>query len=188
MKKTALAAALAIAATTASAGTAFITADHVYDDAATRTRSTVTEVATGAAFGTKVGTVDGAIVARRTSTTRTDEALGFEVGYSNGLKVGQVTVKGRAAYGRLNQVATGNNAYYSLGAEASLPVAPNATAFAGYRHRNGLNSATTDAANRFSTGIDLQLSKTVGARIGFVHDRAGATVANGITTALTYGF
>lgn len=186
--KIALAAILAIAATTASAGpTAFVTADHSFDDTSKGTRFTSTEVATGAAFGTKVGTVDGALLARRTSATRSDDSLGFEVGYTNGLKVGGLNINGRAAYGRLNQVAAGNVAYYSLAAEVTTPLAPNVTAFAGYRHRNGLNAETT-TANRVSAGVALALTKQVGVRIGYAHDQAGATSTSGITTALTYGF
>ena len=188
MKKFALAAALAIAATTASAGvTAFATLDYDNANAGQGLNSAYEGVA-GAALDTKFGTFDAGVVGRRVKAAGADESLGFEVGYTNGLKLGAVGIKGRAAYGRVNQVATGNTAYYSLAAEAGLPLTSNVSAFVGYRHRNGLNAETAAAANRYTAGVDVTLAKNIGVRVGYAHSRVAGVTSNGLTSAVSYKF
>ncbi len=194
MKKFALAAALAIAATTASAGvTVFGTYD--YDNATGGALKTYTEAHVGAALDTKLGTFDASLVGARIKSATKDDALGFEVGYTNGLKLGAVSLKGRAAYGRLNQVDTtgaggftGNTEYYSLAAEASLPLTQAITGFVGYRHRNGLEADTPSAQNRFTAGVDVALTQKLAVRVGAAHTRQAGQTFNGLTTAVSYKF
>ena len=194
MKKFALATALVIAATTASAGvTVFGTYD--YDNAAGNgALKSVTEAHVGAAYATKLGTVDASVVVGRLNSGTYDDALGFEVGYTNGLKLGAVGVKGRAAYGRLNQVNTavagfgGNTEYYSLAAEAALPLTKSVTGFVGFRHRNGLEADTPAAQNRLTAGVDLTLTPKLAVRVGASHTRQAGQIFNGVTTAVSYKF
>jgi len=194
MKKFALATALAIASFTASAGvTVFGTYD--YDRAEGGALKTYTEANIGAALETKLGTVDGSVVVGRLNAGAYDDALGFEVGYTNGLKLGNVGLKGRAAYGRLNQVDTtgaggftGNTEYYSLAAEAGLPVSSTVSGFVGYRHRNGLESDTPSVQNRYSAGVDLTVAKGLAVRVGVAHTRQDGEKFNGVTTAVSYKF
>ena len=152
------------------------------------------ELTAGASMPTKFGTVDGALVATQLNSVGRDDGLGFEIGYSNGLKFGKVSLTGRAAYGRVNQVDTlgggfaGNTQYYSLGAEASMPVAKNVTGFVGFRHRNGLDADTPAASNRYSLGADVLLNKKSTVRLGYTHTRQASETLNGFTTSINYKF
>jgi len=186
MKKTLLAAAL-LAATSAFAGvTGFTTYD--YDNAndgqgALRYQQ---EVQVGAAVDTKLGTFDGSVSGRWATAVGTDGQGGFELGYTNGLKLGPVALKGRAAYGRFNQVTAGNVEYYSLAAEAGLPLTSTVTGFAGYRFRDLANSSATQ--NRFTVGADFALSKTVALRAGYAFTKQDGVNLNGLTTAVAVKF
>ena len=188
MKKTLVLAALALASVAASAG---VTGTVSYDyDRANNGQGLRAqhEALVGASYATKLGTVDAGVIARRVNTGVYDDALGFELGYSNGLKLGPVAVTGRAAYGRVNQVAGGNTEYYSLAAEGSMPVASNVSAFVGYRHRNGLNADTAAATNRFTVGADVALSKQLSVRAGYAFTKGASVNSNGLTTAVSYKF
>jgi len=193
MKKLIALTALALAATASYAGTsAFVTYD--YDRANGDQGGSQQEVAVGVAVATVVGTLDGALLGKRHSFGQRDDGLGFEVGYSNGLTVMGVDLTGRAAYGRINQIDvdgggfTGNAQYYSLAAEASLPVTSSIDAFVGYRHRNALNEDTPAAINRWTAGADLSLSKSFSVRLGYAHTRQADRVMNGLTSAVQYKF
>lgn len=151
------------------------------------------EVKVSVAQATRLGTVDAGLLLARFQGTGNDDANGFEVGYSNGLAIGRAGLKGRVAYGRLNQVDgngggfTGNTSYLSLGAEAATPVTTAVNAFVGYRHRNALNS-DTPTQNRYTAGVDFALNKSVALRAGLAHTRQAGFSFNGITTAVAYNF
>jgi hypothetical protein len=186
MKKTLLAATL-LAATSAFAGVTGFTS-YDYDNAndgqgAARYQQ---EVHVGAALGTKLGTFDGAVVGRRATAGAADDQGGFELGYSNGLKLGAVSVTGRAAYGRLNQVSGGNFEYYSLGAEASLPITSTVTGFAGYRFRDATGGGNIQ--NRFTVGADFALTKAIALRAGYAFTKQDGLNFNGLTTAVAVKF
>lgn len=143
---------------------------------------------------TSLGTFDaGLLGARYRGVRTTDDANGFELGYSNGLAVGRVGLTGRLGYGRMNQIDangggfTGNTNYWSGAVEASTPVVGSLNAFAGYRHRNGFGSAL-QAQNRYTLGVDYAVNKSVALRAGYAHTRQGTLVYNGLTTAATYNF
>lgn len=195
MKKSLIAAALAAASFAASAGvTGFVSYDYDRDLEKNKPWFSQHETIVGAKLGTSLGTVDGGIVVRQLVTGVRDDNLGFELGYTNGLKLGPVGVTGRVAYGRVNQVDTtgggftGNSEYYSLAAEAALPVTSTVTAFAGFRHRNGLEADTPAASNRYTVGADVTLTKSLGLRVGYAHTRQAGLIFNGVTTAVSYKF
>ena len=152
------------------------------------------ELSAGVATMTRFGQVDGLLVSRQLNSVGRDEALGFEVGYSNGLKVGKVSLNGRAAYGRLNQVDTtgggfsGNSQYYSLAAEAVVPVTSKVNGYVGFRHRNGLTSETPATSNRYSLGGEMALGKKTAVRLGYSHTRSAGEVFNGLSTSVNYKF
>jgi hypothetical protein len=193
MKKTLLALALAATTFAASAGvTAFTTYDYsVAEHGAWQSQH---EVHLGAAVDTKLGTVDAAVVGRQLVTSTRDNNLGYEIGYSNGLKIGKIGFTGRAAYGRVNQVdlktgsSSGNNQYYSLAAEASAPVVDGTSAFVGYRMRNGLNSATPAVQNQVSLGLDFKVAKSSTLRTGFTAATQNGGTSYGATTGLSVKF
>lgn len=192
MKKLALAAVLAAAVSTASAG---VTVFGTYDYDRVNSSGSYTEANIGAALNTKLGTFDASIVGARINAGAYDDALGFEVGYTNGLKLGAVGLKGRVGYGRLNQVDTvargftgANTEYYSLAAEAGLPLTQSVSAFVGYRHRNGLDAETPAAQNRYTAGIDVKLSPSLAVRLGAAHTRQAGAEASGVTTAVSFKF
>lgn len=193
MKKTLIAAALALSAAAASAGvTVFGTYD--YDRAEGGALKTTTEAHVGAAVDTKLGTFDASVVGARLNAGAYDDALGFELGYTNGFKLGNVGLKGRAAFGRLNQVDTvvggfsGNTKYYSLSAEAGLPVSSTLAGYVAFRHRNGLEADTPSAQNRYSVGADLTLAKNLAVRVGVNHTRSAGEKFNGVSTAVSVKF
>lgn len=188
MKKSFIAAALSLTAVGAMAGvTGFSTVEADRANAG-QALGTQYELATGVRLGTKLGTVDGAVVARRINPGQ-DDALGLEVGLSRAVKVGPVNLQARVAYGRINQVNTygGNSEYASVGAETSVPLIKGLNTFVGYRHRAGLTT-DTPSSNRFTVGVDLPVLKNVGARVAYAHTRMEGTAFNGITAGLTYKF
>lgn len=194
MKKSLIAVTL-LAATSAFAG---ITATTSYDyDNVNSSKNKLTaqhEGTLGLAYGTKFGTVDAAVTGRRLDTANNDYNLGFEVGYTNGIKLGAVNLKGRAAYGRFNQVETktagfsGNSSYYSLAAEASTPITKQVTAFGGVRMRNGINAETPGISTRYTAGVDVAVVKGLTARVGYAFTKQEGLNLNGITTAVSYAF
>lgn len=194
MKKIFATLALIALATTASAGTAFTTYDF---DHANRGQGfdSQNEVHVGAAFDTKYGVFDAAVVGRQLSPAdgARDNGLGLEVGYSKGIKLGAVTVTGRAALGRVNFVDTnyggfsGNTQYYSLAAEAAMPIATNVSGFVGYRFRDTF-SDTGPSQNRYTVGADFALTKAVSLRAGYAFSKQDGVTSNGLTTAISYKF
>lgn len=192
MKKLITAVALAASAAYATAG---VSVFGTYDYDRVNSSGSYTEAHVGAALATKLGTFDAAVVGARINAGAYDDALGFEVGYTNGLKLGAVSVKGRVGYGRLNQVDTvargftgANTEYYSLAAEAGLPLTQSVSAFVGYRHRNGLDAQTPAAQNRYTAGVDVALTKSLAVRAGVAHTRQAGAEASGVTTAVSYKF
>jgi hypothetical protein len=184
MKKTFAALALVALATSASATvTGFTTYDY---DNANGSSAYQQEVQVGVALGTKLGTFDGAVTGRRATAAAADDQGGFELGYTNGLKLGAVSVKGRGAYGRFNQATNGNIEYYSLAAEAGLPLTSTVTGFAGYRFRDFSGSGATQ--NRFTVGADFALSKAVAVRAGYAFTKQNGVNLNGLTTAVAVKF
>lgn len=186
MKKTLLAVTL-LAATSAFAGvTGFASYDYDNANAGQGTARYQQEAQVGVALSTKLGTFDGSAVGRRSTTAAADDQGGFELGYTNGLKLGAVAVKGRVAYGRLNQVAGGNFEYYSLAAEAGLPITKTVTGFAGYRFRDATGGGNIQ--NRFTVGADLALTKNIALRAGYAFTKQDGLNFNGLTTAVAVKF
>jgi hypothetical protein len=151
-------------------------------------------VKTGVSLPTALGTVDASLVGQQLVTGVRDNGAGFELGYTNGIKLGGFGLKGRAAYGRVNLIDvggggfSGNGQYYSLAAEASMPVTKSVTGFAGYRYTHGLNANTPVAADRFTVGADVALSKTVSLRAGYAFTEQAGFKMNGLTTAISTKF
>jgi hypothetical protein len=197
MKKTFLAAILAAASFAAAADvTGFVSYD--YDRQFNQGQKpwfSQHESVVGGVLNTKVGAFDGGLVVRQLVTSKRDDALGFEVGYTTlSMALGPVSVSARVGAGRVNQVDvggggfTGNASYYSVGAEATMPVAHNITAFAGFRHRNGINDGGPAASNRVTVGTDLEFTKSVSLRVGYAQTWQNGTTLNGVTSAVSYKF
>jgi hypothetical protein len=194
MKKIFAITTLALAATSAFAGiTGTVSYDYDRANAGQGVWKSQHEVHTGVALGTKFGTFDGAVTGRQLVTNARDNNVGFEFGYSNGVKLGAVSVTGRAAYGQFTEVDTtvggfhGNSAYYSVGAEAAMPVAKTVTGFVGYRFRGDANG-DTPVQNRYTAGVDMSVNKSVSARVGYAFSKQDGIIYNGVTTAVSYKF
>lgn len=143
---------------------------------------------------TKLGTIDGGLImSRYNGATTSDNANGFEVGYSNGFALGQVGLKGRAAYGRMNRIDangggfTGNASYVSLAAEAAVPLTPTLNGFVGYRHRRALDDGMY-AQNRYTAGVDYAINKNIALRAALAHTTQGGLKYNGVSTGISYAF
>lgn len=196
MKKTLALIALAAASFAASAQvTGFVSYDYDRDLEKNKPWLSQHETIVGAAYGTKLGTFDGGLVVKQVVTGVRDDALGFEVGYTTPrLGLGPVAVAARAALGRVNQIDVGgggftsNAGYYSLAAEATMPVVQNVTAFASIRHRNGTTAGAPAAANRLTVGADLAVSPKVAVRVGYAQTWQAGQNLNGVTTAVSYKF
>lgn len=186
MKKTLLSAVLALASVAASASVTGFTTYDANNFAGSKTKTH--EVNVGAAMSTVYGTFDLAGVYNQVDTGARDHQAGFEVGYSNGIKLGQFNLTGRAALGRNNFVAGENTQFYSLAGELSVPLTSGAvTGFVGYRHRNYFN--VDGVENRYSVGADIAVTKKLDVRVGYAHTTFGGDVkANGVVTAVSYKF
>lgn len=184
MKKTLIAAALAISSSLATAATGFATYDYNSLNGAS---GTTQEVGVGVSVGTTVGTFDAVVIGNRYRLGAQDDTLGGEIGYSNGVKLLAGTITGRAALGRKNLRAGENTQYYSLSAEFAAPVTSAVGAFAGFRHRNAFNG-TGSVENRYTVGADISLTKAMSVRAGYAHTVAGGQKFNGLVTAVSYKF
>lgn len=196
MKKSLIAAALAVASFAATAGvTGFVSYDYDRDLEKNKPWLSQHEAVVGAALGTKFGTVDGGLVVKQLVTGVRDDALGFELGYTTpAVKLGPVAVAVRAGLGRVNQIDVGgggfkgNSSYYSLSANASMPIAQNITGFVGFRHRNGMNADTPASSNRLTVGADLTVAPKVVLSVGYAQTWQNGLNLNGVTTAVSYKF
>ena len=195
MKKILASLSLAIAASTALAAGPVVGLQYDFDRANGDGFKGTHEAKVSIAQDTKLGTFDAGLLGVRFRGSNTDDdANGYELGYSNGISYRQYGIKGRVAYGRLNQIDpnggggfTGNGEYYSLGVEGAVPVTTNVNAFVGYRHRNALN-ADTPNQNRYTAGFDYAASKDIGIRLGYAHTRQADRVYNGLTAGVSYNF
>lgn len=184
MKKTFIAAALALSAFTASAAglTAFTTYDYDKVEATASPRADQT-VKAGLKLKTNFGAFDLAAVGAQRATTNRVDSYGAEVGYSLGVDLKGLVITGRAAYGEVEKAK-----YYSLGVEATQQVTPTFGIFGGYRHTNGVSAATASAANRYTVGVDVSLTKALTARVGYARTASLGENSNGLVTAVSYKF
>ena len=195
MKKTILTISLILAAVASQAAALTVFSGGDYERSISG-KSSEYDGRVGASLGTSYGSFDAALLGRElVSSKNRDNNVGFEVGYSNGMKLGPVSLTGRAAFGRINLVNgkaavlsyKGNSEYLSVGAEGGLRLTPDVSAFVGYRFTDGLN-AVTPIQNRVTAGADVSLTKQVGLRVGYLHDVQIGTKLNGVTTSLSYKF
>jgi hypothetical protein len=184
MKKTVFGAVLALAAVAASAAdlTGFVKYD--YDKAESVALSNhLGAVGVKAAYGA-AGAVDVAVLGDRSYTPGRQTQAGYEIGYSNGVKLGAVGLNGRVAFAHLIETKTDA---FRVAAEGTLPVTQTVTAFAGVEHFREDNTAV---ANRFTVGADFAVSKAVSIRAGVARTNVtgSSLVGNGLTTAVSYKF
>lgn len=142
----------------------------------------------GASYATTYGKFDAAVVGDHYNPGTESNALGFELGYSNGFGLSTGTVTGRVALGRKDQTEFSNTQYYSIAAEYSLPITQTVSGFVGIRHRNTFDTDVAFVENRFTVGADFALTKAVSARVGLSHTYADGASLNGVTTAISYQF
>ena len=191
MRKNILAIAAVLAVTSINAQAAGTTVFGNYDFARAEGGGVQWEGIVGASQLGRFGTFDLGLKVNRFSSS--DRSNGFEVGYGNGLRLGAVDLQGRVAYGRDNNIDaggggfTGNSQYWSVGAEASMPITTDLRGFVGARHRNALNSDTPNQ-NRYTVGVDYALTKAFTVRAGFAHYRQDQIKFNGVTTGISYAF
>lgn len=123
---------------------------------------------------------------------------GFDIGYSNGVKLGNVGVNARIGYselrsGRVQGFGSGTLARTSVAVEGTLPVTKSVTAVAGYEYndvriRAGGALLGEGHGDRFTVGADLAVSKNLSVRALYARSRALGQDANGLTTAVSYKF
>jgi hypothetical protein len=179
---------LAVSSLTHAQTSVFLTFDTNFKIGGSGTNQ---ELGTGLAFDTRVGKFDFALLGNRYSVAGINEALGFEVGYSraSSTKFGKFTTRG--SYGRKNYIdeAGGgfvrNTNYYGFSEEFSKPLSESTTAFLEYRHRGFLSAGSE---NRLSTGLNLSLTKSATARIGYGYTRASGANYQGPVLSFSYKF
>jgi hypothetical protein len=171
------------------------TVSYEYGNVAGVKNASVQEVVTTIAVPTALGVFDAGIIGNRARASGVqDDTLGFELAYSNSVKLTHGTLMGRAAVGRLNQVDpsgsgfAGNLQFFTLTGEFSAPVAPRLGAFVAYRHLNTFDSVGDTAQNRVAAGVDFAAMKNLSVRTGVFHSRELGGAVNGLQVALTYGF
>ena len=185
LKKTFIAAALALATLTATAAgpglTVFSTYD--YDKAEAAKWSSDHTLKAGLKLKTSLGTFDAAAVGAQRVTNKRADSYGAEVGYSLGVDLKGLVITGRAAYGEVEKAK-----YYSMGVEATQQVTPVFGVFGGYRHTNGVSAVTPSAVNRYTVGVDMTLTKALSVRLGYARAALLNENTNGVTTAVSYSF
>lgn len=193
MKKSLIALALLAATSAFAGGTGFISYDYDRLNKGQGPQRYQQTAKTGFAFDTGLGTVDLAGIGRQLVGTAKDNNLGVEVGYGLKHKYQGVTLGARAAWARINLVDThnrtfrGRSEYYTLGADLSAPLAKDISAFVGYTHLSPLNGGTS-RANKTTLGVDLALTSTLSARLGYAYTVQDGQSLNGFTTAVSYAF
>jgi len=141
----------------------------------------VYETQVGVAVPTKVGKFDGALLfVNNHNDVAKSSDQGYEVGYSLGYKVSNVQLSGRASFGGY----TGSTNFYTLGAEAAYPVNKTFGVYTAYRHRNG----ESVSQNRYSAGVEANLTKTVKTRLAYNYTRAAEEGFNGVTGTVALQF
>lgn len=142
---------------------------------------------------TNVGTFDIGVLSTRYRQTvpGMDDSSGYELGYSNGTKVGPFALTGRIGYGRLTDVNGGggffqSTNYVTIGGEAKLPVTSNINAYANYRHRNPRGDGPIQ--NRVQAGAEFAVAKGVAARLGVSHARQFNDKGTGVNVSVNYTF
>lgn len=171
------------------------TVSYEYGNVAGVKNASVQEMVTTLAVPTSLGVFDAGIIANRARASGLqDDTLGFEVAYSNSVKLSAGSVMGRVAVGRLNQVDptgsgfAGNLQFYTLTGEFNAPLSSKLGAFVAYRHLNTFDSAGDTAQNRLTAGVDFSAMKNLSVRTGVFHSRELGGAVNGLQVALTYGF
>ena len=202
MKKLAIMAILATAALAASAADISAVVKYDYDNAS---NAGTTVAANRSVVGLKytldgqLGAVDAGLANSRISLGNTTvNGVGYDVGYSNGVKLGAVGVNGRVGYTTYDiasiagQHVSANAISYA--AEVTYPLNSTFTAFAGVENLRGAVVAGPvtqyASANRYTIGTDIAVSKNTALRVGYARVDANGTgvVTNGLTTAFSYKF
>ncbi len=176
----------AIASLSATAFAASPTVDASFSrDYGSETKLTVAQP-------TNIGTFDIGLLSTRYNQFRGhDKSSGYELGYSNGTKIGPVALTGRLGYGRLTDVEGGggfdqSTNYVSYGAEAKLPLSSNVAAYANYRHRNPRGDGPVQ--NRVQAGAEFAVARGVSARLGVSHARQLKDEGTGVNVSVNYSF
>lgn len=180
-------AAMATAASAQLTGTAKYDFDRLEGGDITVHRGTV-----GLKYTGVYGAVDGAVASGQLRTPIGDNtANGFEIGYSNGLKLGQFTTTGRIGYSELRTTGGGLDRT-SLSVETSLPLTKSISGVAGYEYNDirlkAFGQVAEDTANRFTIGADFAVTKNISLRALYAVTRTEGENANGLTAAVSYKF
>lgn len=186
MKKLIAMAALAVAATSASAAGLSAFATYDYDNLQNASGVFMHRGQAGmkAEFGAlgafDVSAVGGRVFAGGASAS--DQ--GLELGYSNGFTLGKVGITGRLGVAHLNESKLDVLRASVVG---SYPLTGKISAIAGVEHVRVEGDA---AANRFTLGADFAVTKTVSVRAAYARTNiVGATSdANGLTATINYKF
>lgn len=185
--KTLLIAASLLAFTAVSSAAIVGTTQYTFSHA---TSGSIQELQTGLKVDTPIGKLDGAVVGDRYHFGKVDNVLGFELGYSNDLKLGAGSLAGRVAYGRKNLVNVDgvyskNLQYISLSGEFHAPITKVITGYTGYEHRRVLGGTVE---NRLSAGAEFNLTKSLSTRVGYQHASIAGKNFNGLVTSVSYAF
>jgi hypothetical protein len=199
MKKLFIVAALALASVAATAGELSASVKYDYDRAEGSPWLSGHRQVTGLKYNFgALGAVDGGLAVSDVvvSSARVN-GVGYDVGYSNGFKLGSLGFNGRVGYTHYGfaefqgQNLSANVVSYKV--EATLPLSAKVTTFVGAEHLDGqLSGVSTDSAsaNRYTIGADFAVAKNTALRVGYARlDQNGdGRVGNGLTSAISYKF
>lgn len=182
MKKSILAAALAVMLTGASAQTAFVNTDY--------TRATGSnwfsnyENRVGIRTPTnEFGAFDIVVIYNITKTNDTTSSKGAEVGFtSTDYKFDDIKLNGRVGFGGVSY-----DYYYSLQGEAKYALDPSVQPVIQYRFRDGFDSSAL-AENRILLGADFAVTKDIGIRFGYTYTAIKGPDLNGLSATVNFGF
>lgn len=144
---------------------------------------------------TSIGTFDAGVLTTRYpkfTAAGTDSTNGFDFGYSNGVTIGCLDITGRAGFGRLNNIDgngggfVGNTNYASLTGDLRWKIKDEFGIYLNARHRNSRGEGPNQ--NRLQGGVDMTVTKGIGARIGISHARQAGHKDTSLTATINYSF
>jgi len=180
LKKFLIAISLAAASAFAAANpTGFINYDQASGDS-----KTLQKLLVGVAQSTSWGVLDFSVIHQRIESS---SATGAEVGLTNGVKLGPVTLRGRLSLG-YGSGETEDAGFYSVGAEAQVPVAQQVGLYANYLYRDAFGSSVDWSSSRASVGLDFAVGARTNLRVGYISAEQGDIRFNGGTVTVAYQF
>jgi hypothetical protein len=194
MKKYAILASLLIATSVASATALTGTVKYDYDRVESGAFLAAHQGSVGLKFNAgKLGSIDGSVVGAQLVTSDRVNGTGYDVGYSNGVKLGKLGLSARVGFKRLAfDSSKAHTSVREYSTEATYPITPVAVGFLGFEQLRASSDtagvSSVGIANRASVGFEAPLYTNTTLRVGYVRTFTEGRASNGATVGLKFNF